>query len=109
MPIYEYFCEPCEQVFSELRPLSDHQTPARCPSCRTPAARIVATAPRLNVMRAPLKRAHETNERSAHEPRVSRGHVCGAGCRHGQDAGGAPEPPAPQRQQAGKRPWMLGH
>lgn len=107
MPIYEYFCEPCEQVFSELRPLSEHQALARCPSCRTPAARILASAPRLNVMRASIRRAHETNERSAHEPRISRsGHVCGADCRHHR-SGGDRSPPA--KQQAGKRPWMLGH
>ncbi len=108
MPIYEYLCEPCEQVFSELRPLSEHQAMARCPSCRTPAARILASAPRLNVMRASIRRAHETNERSAHAPRISSrgGHVCGADCGHHR-SGGDTSPPA--KQQAGKRPWMLGH
>ncbi len=105
MPIYEYFCETCEQVFSELRSLREYAAPAHCPSCRIPAARVLASAPRLNVMRASLRQAHETNERSAHEPRIGSGHVCGAGCSHQRKTG---EPPT-AKQQAGGRPWMLGH
>lgn len=105
MPTYEYYCEPCEQVFSELRPVREHAAPAHCPSCRIPAARVLASAPGLNVMRASLRRAHETNERSAHEPRVSNGHVCSAGCSHKRKADESPT----TKQQANRRPWMLGH
>jgi hypothetical protein len=53
-----------------------------------------------------IRTAHETNERSAHEPKVSNRHVCGAHCHYHKQ----PAQPATLKQQAGqKRPWMLGH
>lgn len=108
MPLYEYFCAPCDRVFTDLRSIGKYLEPTQCPDCRTPAPRILATAPQLNVMRASLRKAHETNERSAHEPRTRHGHVCNASCGH--QTGKTPEPsPAPVRQTTDKRPWMLGH
>lgn len=35
MPIYEFFCEPCELAFEDLKALNDFN--ANCPVCGTPA------------------------------------------------------------------------
>lgn len=106
MPIYEYDCEGCGHLFTQLRPMSAHQEPAACPTCAGMARRVMATAPRLNTLRDTLRKAHETNERSAHEPRLSHGHRCTASCSHKQQESSAG---TLARQQTGKRPWMLGH
>ncbi|MDX9741006.1 MAG: zinc ribbon domain-containing protein [Gammaproteobacteria bacterium] len=98
MPMYDYFCESCEHAFSELRPMAEYREPHPCPGCGSLAPRVVG-APRLNVLPETLRRAHETNERSAHEPKVSEPHRCGAGCGHRS----APRP------RSSARPWMLGH
>jgi putative FmdB family regulatory protein len=33
MPMYEYKCESCEIVFSELRKISERTEPIACPEC----------------------------------------------------------------------------
>lgn len=33
MPIYEYNCKNCEQVFEVVRRMQDYQEPAYCPKC----------------------------------------------------------------------------
>jgi hypothetical protein len=66
----------------------------------------VLSAPRLGMLDAGVRRTHQVNERSAHEPRVSQRHQCGAGCNHKHAAAST----APLKGQTGvKRPWMLGH
>lgn len=104
MPMYEYYCANCQDEFALLQPMSRSGEPAPCPQCEHGAARIIS-APRLNTLRAEIRSAHQTNERSAHQPKMSQGHRCGAGCTHNSpDA-------KPQLKQAStaKRPWMLGH
>jgi hypothetical protein len=59
-------------------------------------------------MPAARRKAFQTNERSSHEPRMSRGHVCGSNCHHHKKPAGESEKPAFKKQD-GKRPWMLGH
>jgi len=102
MPIYDYGCSQCSNYFTELRPMARSAEPAACPSCGGSAPRLLG-APNLNMMRADLRQAHQTNERSAHQPKVG-GHRCGAGCsQHGSGS-------SPLRQsRTSKRPWMLGH
>jgi putative FmdB family regulatory protein len=109
MPLYEYFCDNCEQVFTKLRTMSEYREPAGCPVCASPSDRIVASAPRLNTMRAETRKAHQVNERSAHEPRMSHGHSCGAGCNHHHHNKTSKTEQPKIKQQNGKRPWMLGH
>jgi putative FmdB family regulatory protein len=101
MPLYDYYCRDCDHDFSELRPMAQCCEPMPCPQCHAPSPRRIS-APRLNTMRAEVRNAHQVNERSQHAPRVSRGHVCGAGCSHGKE-------PAMKRAPAAKRPWMIGH
>lgn len=103
MPIYDYHCSDCDIEFTELRPMARCTEPAACPRCRGGAQRFI-TAPRLATLRPEARLAHQTNERSAHEPRVSRAHQCGAGCAHHSD-----KPSQLRQSGTSKRPWMIGH
>jgi putative FmdB family regulatory protein len=44
MPIYEYFCQPCNGIFEELRPIREASAPVPCPLCYKDAARIMPTS-----------------------------------------------------------------
>lgn len=44
MPLYEYFCEPCNGIFEELRPMRESSDPVPCPECFDDAARIMPTS-----------------------------------------------------------------
>lgn len=106
MPVYDYRCGDCDTEFTMLIPMSRSADPAMCPTCEGNADRIIS-APRLNTMRADMRSAHQTNERSAHEPKMTKGHRCGAGCSHQTHA--KSEQPALKQVSSAKRPWMLGH
>ncbi len=43
MPVYEYHCGECGSKFEELRPLSQADKDAECPSCHKPARRKMST------------------------------------------------------------------
>lgn len=101
MPIYEYMCPECDSNFTELKPIAKFNHPAFCPHCANQGHKVIS-APHLNTMRADRRFAHETNERSAHEPKVK--HSCGTNCHHKKE-----HTPPTLKQQQNKRPWMLGH
>lgn len=44
MPIYEYYCEPCNGIFEELRPIREATEPVPCPECYKDAPRIMPTS-----------------------------------------------------------------
>lgn len=44
MPIYEYYCEPCNGIFEELRPMREASEPVPCPECYKDAPRIMPTS-----------------------------------------------------------------
>lgn len=44
MPLYEYFCEPCNGIFEELRPMREASHPVPCPQCYKDAKRIMPTS-----------------------------------------------------------------
>lgn len=106
MPVYDYQCGECDCDFTMLMPMSRSADPMPCPDCGLDAQRVIS-APHLSTMRADIRTAHQTNERSAHEPKMTKGHRCGTGCSH-QNHGKA-EQPALKQVSATKRPWMLGH
>jgi putative FmdB family regulatory protein len=42
MPIYEYGCQSCNEVFAIKRPMSEASEPAACPKCGTQSERVVS-------------------------------------------------------------------
>ena len=44
MPLYEYYCEPCNGVFESLRPIRVSSEPASCPECHRDAPRMMPTS-----------------------------------------------------------------
>lgn len=44
MPLYEYYCEPCNGIFEELRPMREASDPVPCPECYKDAQRIMPTS-----------------------------------------------------------------
>lgn len=44
MPLYEYYCTPCNGIFEELRPMREASDPVPCPVCYKDAARIMPTS-----------------------------------------------------------------
>ncbi|MEO8538477.1 MAG: zinc ribbon domain-containing protein [bacterium] len=44
MPLYEYFCQPCNGIFEELRPIREATDPVPCPVCYKDAGRIMPTS-----------------------------------------------------------------
>jgi putative FmdB family regulatory protein len=68
MPVYVFACQECGS-FELARPMAEASSRACCPSCQREARRVF-TPPRLARLAAPMRRVLETEEASAHEPRV---------------------------------------
>lgn len=105
MPVYDYSCSACACEFTVLRPMSRCAEPANCPECASEAPRVIS-APRLAVLTASQRTAHQVNERSAHEPRAMKKHVCSSGCSH---APADENKTALRQSKSTSRPWMIGH
>ncbi len=43
MPLYEYYCESCQQRFELLRPMARMDDPAACPEGHGDANRVLST------------------------------------------------------------------
>ena len=43
MPLYEYYCDNCDNMFEALRSITQSDQPANCPKCRSDADRIMPT------------------------------------------------------------------
>lgn len=109
MPVYDYDCPSCG-AFSVLRSMTEFELPHDCPDCGTEAPRVILTAPAIAGMSRSRRIAAETNERSSHEPRKSKGHAPGCGCcsqatkANTQRAGATAMKSFPS-----SRPWMISH
>jgi putative FmdB family regulatory protein len=68
VPLYVFACPECGS-FEVERPMAESGSRACCPACEREARRVF-TPPRLARLAAPVRRALETEEASAHEPRV---------------------------------------
>ncbi len=44
MPLYEYFCDPCDGIFEALRPIREASDPVACPVCDRDGRRIMPTS-----------------------------------------------------------------
>lgn len=113
MPVYEYKCSSCSNGFSAINSLQNYQQDSTCPRCGSVAPRIISTAPQLNAMNPERRKAFQVNEKSAHEPGVRNRHHCNSSCGCGSgsrnNSTATEQASADIKQQAGKRPWMLGH
>ncbi len=43
MPLYEYYCEPCDGIFEAIRPMREASLPVPCPDCNRDAPRIMSS------------------------------------------------------------------
>jgi len=116
MPVYDYQCPHCGP-FEAVRKMAEYKEPNACPWCSSPAPRI-ASSPQLNTMSGSQRKAHATNEQSAHMPRVSRGCCAGNTCSNhsktssnnkANSAPKAPEKPRLKMQTGVRRPWQISH
>ena len=42
MAIYEYFCPKCRHSFELMRPMSEANDPALCPTCNNPSEKLLS-------------------------------------------------------------------
>ena len=68
MPVYVFACQECGS-FELARPMAEASSRTCCPTCEREARRVF-TPPRLTRLATPARRALDTEEASAHEPRV---------------------------------------
>ena len=68
MPVYVFACQECGS-FELARPMAEASSRTCCPTCEREARRVF-TPPRLTRLATPVRRALDTEEASAHEPRV---------------------------------------
>ena len=107
MPVYSYHC-PDHGHFEASRPMSESAAPHACPICGAESRRVIVSAPRIAVLNSGTRRAHETNERSAHAPKSTRTH--GPGASRGRvGSTQAQRAPDGSKAFASKRPWMLSY
>ena len=69
MPLYAFTCRVCGP-FEVRRSISRLGEPVSCPTCAGPGKRVF-TPPGLARLARPVRQALETEEASAHEPRVA--------------------------------------
>lgn len=97
MPLYEYECAACG-VFSFSRPMAESASPAACPACGQDSTRVLSA-----VGAGPARGSGATRRGDPSEPRRLTP-------RRPESHDGKPAArPAPRRQDAGHRPWMIGH
>ena len=70
MPVYEYRCPTCSSIFEKLVSMSESMNKADCPTCRTPAMKLLSTFASVG-----------SREAGASSPvSVGSGGCCGGGC-----------------------------
>jgi putative FmdB family regulatory protein len=120
MPTYDYACPDCGG-FDALRPLALRNEPAPCPLCGAGSPRVWTSPARLAYLDSGTRRAIETNERAAHQPRSSSEladsrsgpgrlrHPAGCGCCAPGRRSATATAPNGAKSFPGKRPWMISH
>lgn len=74
MPLYEYYCKPCNTQFELLRPMAKMDSPATCPTGHTTNNRVVS-------MFATLTKVAEGSSPSSAQ---AGGACCAGGCACGR-------------------------
>jgi putative FmdB family regulatory protein len=98
MPLYEYDCKK-HGVFESMHSMQEAEQPERCPSCGVSSPRVLS-APRLACVNRNERIARDRNEKSRHEPRVSK---------QPKAAVEAPGERPALRSSHTSRPWCLEH
>jgi putative FmdB family regulatory protein len=44
MPLYEYYCETCDGIYEQLRPMREASEPWPCPQCNREGGRVMPTS-----------------------------------------------------------------
>jgi putative FmdB family regulatory protein len=107
MPLYEYQCGE-HGLFEGLNAIARSSEPVHCPECEQLSPRVLSV-PHLGRMTRSEVIARDRNERSRHEPRLSKtpGNCSHAGpCNHGAQARSKP---GELKVYTGKRPWVIEH
>jgi putative FmdB family regulatory protein len=91
MAVYPFACGACGP-FDVVRPMAEAGAPARCPGCGGEARRVY-TPPGLALLAAPVRRALDREEKSAHEPEI-------VSAKSGRPLG---------HRHAPSPPWVLSH
>jgi len=115
MPLYDYKCKD-HGLFHALATMADSDKPAPCPSCGKVSSRIIMLPPQILDMAPGKRKAHETNERSQHEPVISstesrhEAHNRGCGCEIANPKKSALLYTADGKKMfPSMRPWMISH
>jgi putative FmdB family regulatory protein len=72
MPLYEYYCPPCGSQFEVLRPVSQMDNPAVCPSGHTTNNRVLSIF-------APIAKSSHGDVATATLPQMAGGDACCGG------------------------------
>ena len=112
MPVYDYLCGRCG-AFTAVRPIAECEQPNACPGCGRAAERAFLTAPYFSAMPAERRRAHATNERSAHVPsslaQMKAAHGAGCSCCGGKSMRNSKRGKNGAKSFPAARPWMISH
>lgn len=118
MPVYDYLCDACGP-FTAMRPMAECDKPNTCPACGARAPRALLTAPHFSTMSSERRRAHATNERSAHAPRSlpeykasqesKSSHGAGCACCSGKTGRLVKRGKSGAKSFPTSRPWMISH
>ena len=73
MPLYEYYCPPCGSQFEVLRPVSQMDNPAVCPSGHTTNNRVLSIF-------APVARSGGLDPATMTASRAGMDACCGSSC-----------------------------
>jgi putative FmdB family regulatory protein len=112
MPVYDYLCEACGP-FTDMRPMAECDAPQPCPDCGAAAPRALLTAPHMWTLSSERRRAHATNEMSAHAPKTSAefkaSHGAGCACCSGRSRRTVRRGKSGAKSFPTSRPWMISH
>lgn len=116
MPVYDYKCQQ-HGIFSELATMSESGQPTLCPQCSLLSARVIMVAPEVLDMSPANRSAHQTNEKSQHEPEfsskerrsVDHEHNNGCGCTGRKKGSKLMYTAQGDKMFPSMRPWMISH
>lgn len=116
MPVYDYKCRD-HGIFYGLATTKESDKPGTCPQCGVLAPRVIMVAPQILGMDADKRHAHETNERSQHEPTYSTSarrnedeqHRSGCGCEKKLSKSKMMYTARGEKIFPSMRPWMISH